>query len=120
MSRYAVGVAVGRREVAGATAVLVGLSTSVAVTNEAGPDDSETSAGQRGDALAGGATKAEPLLATYVGLVYPRGSSIHLRPELSAEIVASRIGRTLSIDPSLPPLPWWNGAATLALEWEAR
>jgi hypothetical protein len=120
MSRYAVGVAVGRRLIVGAAAIAVGLSTSVAVTQEAGPDSGNNSGAQLGDAQAGGASTAEPLAATYVGFVYPRGSSIRLRPELSAEIVASRIGRTLTIDPALPPLPWWNGAATLAIEWEPR
>jgi hypothetical protein len=120
MSRYAVGVAVGRRAPIGSMALAAGLSTSVAVTNESGPDDGEVSGAQLGDGHAGGATAAEPLVATYVGFVYPRGSSIRLRPELSAEVVASRIGRTLSIDPALPPLPWWNGAATVAIEWEAR
>jgi hypothetical protein len=120
MSRYAVGVAVGRRVPLGAVAFAAGLTTSVAVTNEARPDDGDVSGTQLGDGQAGGASAAEPLVATYVGLVYPRGSSIRLRPELSAEIVASRIGHTLSIDPSLPALPWWNAAATLAIEWEAR
>jgi hypothetical protein len=53
-------------------------------------------------------------------VAFPRRSSIRLRPEVSVELVASRIGRTLTIDPALPPLPWWNGAATLAIEWEVR
>jgi hypothetical protein len=120
LSRYAVGVAVGRRVVVGPAAVAAGLGTSVAVTQEAGSDNRDNSGAQLGDAQAGGASAAEPLAATYVGFIYPRGSSIRLRPELSAEIVASRIGRTLTIDPSLPALPWWNGAATLAIEWEPR
>lgn len=120
MSRYAVGVALGRRLVVGGAAIAAGLSTSVAVTQEAGPDNGNDAGAQLGDAQAGGASAAEPLVATYVGFVYPRTSAIRLRPELSAEIVASRIGRTLTIDPSLPPLPWWNGAATLAIEWEPR
>jgi hypothetical protein len=120
MSRYAVGVALGRRVAAGATAIAIGLSTSVAVTSEAASADGEMSAAQTGDAQTGGATAAEPLVAAYVGVAYPRQSSIRFRPELSAEVVASRIGRTLTVDPALPPLPWWSGAATMALEWELR
>jgi hypothetical protein len=110
MSRYAVGVAAGRRMTVDDTTLAVGVTTAVAVVSEFGMD--------QGLDQTGGATDAEPLLGLYVGVAWPRRSAVRLRSELSADLVASRLGRTLSIDPSLPALPWWSAAASVGVEWE--
>jgi hypothetical protein len=124
MSRYAVGVAVGRRVPVGGVSVAFGVGTGVAVTSEAAADvngtgggqtgGGQTGGGQTGGGQNGGLSQAEPLVAAYGGLVYPRRSPVRLRSELSAEV----IGRTTVIDPALPTLPWWSGSASLGVEWE--
>lgn len=132
MSRYAVGVAAGRRAALGPVSFVFGLSTAIAVTNESSADTNEQSTGGQsvGNQATGGLTgngqsasaegrrsTAEPLAGAYVGVVYPRRSPLRLRSELSAEAVASRIGRSLSLDPSLPSLPWWSASASIGVEW---
>lgn len=115
MSRCAVSAVAGRRVVAGGAAIAFGLSTGVSVTSEAGSEGRNQPAG---DARAAGNSAAEPLLGTYLGLVYPRASQLRLRSELSGEVSALRVGRTLTLDAPLPPLPWWSALASVGLEWE--
>ncbi len=131
MSRYAVGVTAGRRAALGGTSFLFGLSTGIAVTSESWADPNGQSTGtqpmgsqgtggptgNQNNGTAGGGSAAEPLAGVYVGVVFPRRSPLRLRSELSAEAVASRIGRTLSIDPVLPSLPWWSASASVGIEW---
>jgi hypothetical protein len=112
MSRYAVGVAAGRRLLLGESTIALGLTTAVAVVSEVGIDNGGPSAGQTG-----GATSAEPLVGAYVAFVWPHRSSLRFRSELSGDAVASRLGKTLVMDPSLPALPWWSATTTLGVEW---
>jgi hypothetical protein len=110
MSRYAVGVQAGRRAAVAASALAFGATTSIAVTNEVGQDG--------GGGSSGGPSAAEPLVGAYLALVYPRSSRLRVRPELAADVVATRVGHTYSIDPALPALPWWSASASIGIEWE--
>jgi hypothetical protein len=110
MSAWGVGVNVGKREPIGAMTIVAGGTLSATVTTESGKDPSGE--------LAFGPSQAEPRAGAYVGLVVPSHSRVRARPELSADVVATRIGHGLTIDNNLPALPWWGATASVGLEWE--
>jgi hypothetical protein len=102
--------------------LVAGGTLSVAILNEAGATATAgagaTGTGQGEGEGAKGSSKAEPRVGAYVGILFPRRSRFHVRSELSVDVVASRIGRSLSIDPALPALPWWSVLASVGAEWE--
>ena len=133
MSRCTVGLTAGRRAQLGGASFALGLRAGVAVTSEDGSDPSGPSSGGGsgsssgsggpsrggpGGGAEGAASTPEPLAGAYVGFVFPRRAAVRVRPELSVEAVASRVGRTLRLDPSLPSVPWWGASASIGLEWE--
>jgi hypothetical protein len=125
MSSLGVGVSIGRREPLGRVAALVvGGSLAASITSASGATaNAGTNASGEGQGTgdgAGGSTRAEPRAGAYAGIVFPPRSRVRLRAELAADVVASRIGRSLTIDPALPALPWWSLMASIGAEWEVR
>jgi hypothetical protein len=122
LSSFGVGASVGRREPVGPLALVAGGTLGVAIMNEAGATATAgpgaTGEGQGTGEGASGSSRAEPRAGGYVGIVFPRRSSLRFRSELSGDVVASRIGRARIIDPALPALPWWSVTASIGAEWE--
>lgn len=123
MSSLGVGVSIGRREPLGrVVALVVGASLAAAITSQSGATaNAGTNASGEGQGTgdgASGSTRAEPRAGAYAGIAFPARSSVRLRTELAADVVASRIGRSLAIDPALPALPWWSLTASIGAEWE--
>jgi hypothetical protein len=65
-------------------------------------------------------SRVEPRTGIYFGVAFPRRGPIRFRPTLSADVVPSRLGRELSIDPSIPSIPWWSIGLTLGMEGAVR
>lgn len=116
MSRYAAGVGMGRRVALAGTQVGLGVITSVAVVREYGREDEPVPEGT--STSLSGQSGAEPTVGAYLGLVWPRRSELRARAELSADAVVARVDRPLTLDASLPSLPWWSTLLTIGMEWE--
>jgi hypothetical protein len=114
MSRYAAGVTAGRRVLLGSGSLVFGASTSVAMIQESGNEDE---AGP-GAGRAGASSAAEPLLGAYVGAISAPRASLRVRADVSTDVVVSRLERPLTVDNSLPPLPWWSALLSVGVEWE--
>ena len=69
-------------------------------------------------ACASGSSEAEPRVGAYVGVVFPRRAPFRVRSELAADVVASRVGSSRTLDPSLPALPWWSVVLSVGAEWQ--
>ncbi len=116
MSRYAAGVGVGRRVVFGAGEFAFGMKASMAIAQEYALEDEPVPPGASTSASSQSA--AEPTAGPYLGILWPRGTVLRMRADLSLDAVVSRLGQPLSLDDSLPSLPWWSSMFTLGMEWE--
>ena len=107
MSAVAAGVYVGRREPLGNLVSLVfGGHLGGAIMNE--------EADVQPDGVGG--AQAEARVGAYLGVVLPARATFRFRPQLSGEIVPSRLTRNSELDPALPSPPKWSVGLSLSLE----
>ncbi len=60
--------------------------------------------------------KTEPRIGLYFGTSLPRRSPFRFHTELCTDAIATRMGRGLEVDPSIPPLPWWSASLSVGVE----
>jgi hypothetical protein len=114
MSRYAAGIALGKRIAFGSSFIVPGVTTSVASIQESGNEDEGAGLGTVSKAN----SSAEPIVGAYLGVRSAPFSSLRVRAELSADAVVSRLQRPSTLDASLPPLPWWSTMISGGVDWE--
>lgn len=127
VSGWSAALTAGRREPIGGAALTLGVLAGLSGVAWEVPDTSQSNAqGTSGNGSQSSGTSAttgskiEPRVGLYFGAAIPRRARIRFHPELFADVVASRVGSPLALDPAFPSLPWWSAGLTLGVEWELR
>jgi hypothetical protein len=132
------GAGAGRRLPMGDVALLGGILAGASFDSESfstttaspgsGPGDQQSTSGDGQQSQVGEASstatvatrhtssRVEPRAGLYFGVAFPRRSRVRFRSTLTADVVPTRLGRELSLDPAVPSLPWWSLGLSIGVE----